>query len=131
MCAYDKAIFSALIVAIVFGVISPKIRIRIVMIPVAIATAVAPSLKLYAIVVVNEDAERFTMLFPIRMALSIFDELSVTLITIFARLFPSSAKERILILFTVVKLVSADEKKADKNNKIINTIICMAALVST
>ena len=25
----------------------------------------------------------------------------------------------------------ADEKKADKNNKIINTIICMAALVST
>ena len=26
---------------------------------------------------------------------------------------------------------NADEKKADKNNKIINTTICMAALVST
>ena len=81
--------------------------------------------------VVNAEAERFTMLFPIKIALNILEGSSVILSTFCAFLLPSSAKLRILILFTVVKLVSADEKNADNINKIINTIICMAALVST
>ena len=125
-------------VATVFGVISPKIKINSVIIPVAIATPEPPNSNEYTIVVVNAEAERFTMLFPIRIALSNFEGFSVILITVFARLFPSSAKERILILFTVVKHVSADEKKADNNNKIISTITCtivpcgfVAALGST
>ena len=71
------------------------------------------------------------MLLPIKIALNILPELSVIFNTILARLLPSSAKERIRILFTVVKAVSADEKNADNPSSINNTTICMAALGST
>ena len=71
------------------------------------------------------------MLLPIKIALSILWESSVIRSTRSARLFPSSASVRIRILFTVVRAVSADEKKAEKINKIIRKIICDMALAST
>ena len=80
--------------------------------------------------VVNAEAERFTILFPIKIALSILAELSVIFSVIFARLFPSSAKERIRILLIVVSEVSAEEKNADNPNRKIKITICMTALES-
>ena len=71
-----------------------------------------------------------TILFPIRIALSILPELSITLPTVIALLLPSSIRERILILLTIVKAVSADEKNADNNNKMIIIIICAILSVS-
>lgn len=68
--------------------------------------------------VVSEDTAIFTMLLPISMALNIFGELSRIFKIITALLFPSSASERIRILLTVVRAVSADEKNAERNSKI-------------
>ena len=66
----------------------------------------------------------FTILLPISIALNIFGELSKIFSSILALLFQASAKERIFILLTVVRAVSADEKNADiSNNKIITSII--------
>ena len=112
----------------VFGVISPKRRISTVRIPLAIATMEPP--KLYARLVVREAADRLTMLLPIRIALSILPESSVILSTVFARLFPSSAKLRMRILFTVVSAVSADEKNADSPSRISRIMSCVTSLES-
>lgn len=68
-----KDIESALMVAMVFGVTSPKISIKNVRIPVAIPAPVFPK-RWMAREVEMEDAERFTMLFPIRMADNIFPD---------------------------------------------------------
>lgn len=69
-----------------------------------------------------EDAERFTMLFPIRMADNIFPGFPVTCNTRAARLSPLSARVRIRIWFTVVRAVSDDEKNADRHSRIIIAI---------
>ena len=86
---------SFFIVAIVFGVISPKIKIRRVRIPVARPTKVlvffprpACDARLIANVVVREEAERFTMLLPINMALNIFSGFSIRASTLAAFLLP-------------------------------------------
>ena len=95
---------------------------------------VAPAPSCVAILVAsmvdNEEALRLTILLPIRIALSILDGLSVSSLTRQARLLPSSARLRIRILLTQVNAVSADEKKADKANKTIRTISCIASLES-
>ena len=74
--------------------------------------------------VVSDDAERLTMLLPIRMAESIFGEFSVTLSTFLAFVLPASARVLIRILFTVVRAVSEDEKNAESANSINKNIIC-------
>ena len=114
--AYAREIFVAFNVASVFGEISPKIRINKVSSPVAIPAPTLPSNRI-ASVVARDDADRFTTLFPINIADSIFAESSVTRRTHCARVSPSSAIVFILILLTVVSAVSADEKNADKSNK--------------
>ena len=106
---------SAWIVASVFGEISPKIKIKIVSIPVAIPAPRLPKRRI-AREVVRLDAERFTMLFPIRIALNILPESAVIFKTLAAFGFPSSANVRIRIWFTVVSAVSAEEKKAGSSN---------------
>ena len=63
-----------------------------------------------------------TMLLPISTALNILPELSIILATKAACLLPSSISERIFIRLTVINAVSADEKKAERNNKIIIVI---------
>lgn len=73
----------------------------------------------WARMVVSDDTAIFTMLLPIRIALSIFEELSRIFKIITALLFSSSARERMRILLTVVRAVSADEKNAESNSKII------------
>ena len=113
--------------AIFFGTISPKIRITTVRIPVAIPTE---SLIFIATIVIRDDAVRFTMLLPIRIALSILPYLSSMSIAVCACLFPSSARALSLTLFTVVRAVSAEEKKADKNTRISNENNCMTPSVS-
>ena len=55
----------------VFGVISPKRRITIVKIPLAIPTATLPNRSIVN-VVTKEDTAMLTMLLPIKMVLSIF-----------------------------------------------------------
>ncbi len=78
-------------VASVFGETSPKISMRNVRIPVATPAPTLPN-SLMASEVVSDDAERFTMLLPIRMAESIFGEFSVTLSTFLAFVLPASAQ---------------------------------------
>ena len=121
--AIARAMESALIVASVFGVTSPKIRIRKVSIPVAIP---APTLPKYCIVreVAREEADRLTILLPIRMAESILPESSVTRRTLSARLLPDSDRVRMRILLTVVRAVSDDEKNAESSSKSIKIISC-------
>ena len=120
---------SALIVAIVFGEISPKIKISSVRIPVARPAPTFPQ-SLMASDVARDDADRFTILLPIKIALSILPELSVMRSTHAALLSPSSASARIRIRFAVVRAVSAEEKKADKQSRITNTAIRNMELVS-
>ena len=126
---YFMAILSALMVAIVFGDTSPKIRIIKVNPPVAIP---APTLPHHSIAreVAREDADKLTILLPIKIALNILPESSVILSTRSACLFPSSAKVLIRIRFAVTRAVSAEEKKADRAIRIINAIIWTMSLVS-
>jgi hypothetical protein len=72
--------------------------------------------------VASEEAERFTILLPIKIVLSNLPGWSINFNTSAARLLPSSDKARILCLLTVVKAVSAEEKNPDKINKIIKNI---------
>lgn len=74
--------------------------------------------RFMAKVVAREDAERLTMLFPIKMELSIFVWLLISFKTNAAFLLPSSAIDFKRILFTVVRHVSAEEKNAENNNSI-------------
>ena len=116
-------------VAIVFGLTSPNIKMRKVRIPVAIPAPALPK-NFVARVVARDDADRLTMLLPIRMAESILPESSVTLSTLSARLLPASDKVRRRILFTVVSAVSADEKNAESRSnttKIISFAISPAS----
>ena len=110
--ANRNAIRSACIVATVFGVISPKIKIKSVRMPVAIPTILLPQMWV-ARTVAREDAYRFTTLLPIRIALSILLGSSMIFNTYSACLSPFSASVRTRILLTVVSAVSAEEKKAD------------------
>ena len=95
-----------------------------------IPTLVFPQSRI-ARMVAREEAEIFTILFPIRMAESIFTESSCIFVSILARLCPSSDKERIRILLTVVRDVSADEKKADNNSSKSKAIACIIVVEST
>lgn len=88
-----------------------------VSIPVAIPAPTLPN-KRIANEVAILDAERFTTLLPIKMALSILPESSVTFNARAARLLPSSASVRIRMRLKVVKEVSAEEKNAESSNKI-------------
>ena len=78
----------------------------------------------------REEADKFTTLLPINMALSICVFSSISLSTREAFLFLSSANDLIRILFTVVKQVSADEKKAESASRISKITICRASLES-
>ena len=116
--------------------ISPNIKTKIVIIPVAIPVialtlSLIPELfaSFIAKVVVREEADKFTTLLPINMALSICVFSSISLSTREAFLFLSSANDLIRILFTV-KQVSADEKKAESASRISKITICRASLES-
>ena len=65
-------IFSAFNMALVLGTISPNKRTRIVKIPVAIPTATFPHNSI-ANEVAREEALKFTILLPIKIALSILE----------------------------------------------------------
>ena len=71
-----------------------------------------------------EDADRFTMLFPIRIAESIFPESFVMRRTRSAFLSPFSESVRIRILFTVVNAVSEEEKNEESASSTSKLIIC-------
>ena len=78
----------------------------------AIPTYTLPNTRMVR-VVIREDADIFTILFPMRIVLSIFGESEMTFSRMIARLSPCSDRACILILFTVVMDVSAEEKKAE------------------
>jgi len=118
--AYFNAISSACIDATVFGTISPNIIINKVSIPTP--TLINMSLKRLCVkIVAIDEAAIFTMLFPISTVLSIFLELFSTLFKTIAFLFSSSTRVLSLILLTVVKAVSADEKNAENKSNTTNT----------
>ena len=129
MLLYTGAILSALAVAMVFGVISPKMRTTTVMIPVAMLTAELPKSDC-ATIVASAEAEMFTRLLPIRTALSILAEFSRILRTLAALLLPSSASERIRMRLTETNDVSADEKNDDRAISTTSATICIATLGS-
>ena len=81
MSIYSSDIFRLYLCAIVFGVISPKRRTTSVRIPVAIPTAALPK-AFVTNVVVRDDADILTMLFPIRIVLISLLEFSVTFRTL-------------------------------------------------
>ena len=76
----------------VLGVISPKSRTTSVSIPVAIPTDELPN-AFVANMVVSDDAEIFTILFPISIVLMSLLESSVTLRTRPALLLPLSDRD--------------------------------------
>jgi hypothetical protein len=127
--AIRSTIFSALIEDMVFGVISPNIRINSVSIPVASPTHLFPHMSI-AIVVVRADAERLTILLPISRALSIFVGSSISFKALLAPLTSSSARLLIRSLFIAVRAVSDPEKNADISNSINNITARAASLES-
>ena len=92
---------SLLIVAIVLGVISPKIRITNVSIPVAAAIYALPK-SFKASVVVSDEADRLTTLLSMSTALKSFDLFSKSLSAVAADLLPLSERSFKLISLTVV-----------------------------
>lgn len=80
--------------------------------PVAIPTYAFPRIFMVS-VVMREETDIFTMLFPINTVLSIFGESEIIFSRITARLLPCSARDCIRILFTVVIAVSAEEKNEE------------------
>ena len=72
----------------------------------------------------------FTMLFPIKIVLSIFPELEIIFSRIMARLFPCSAREWIRMRLAAVMDVSAEEKKADNSTRISMVTACIGTLES-
>ena len=78
---------SAFTVAMVFGVISPKMRTTKVSTPVAIPMYAPPNFETSD--VVRDEAERLAILFPIRIAESILDGFAINFSTNSAFLFPS------------------------------------------
>ena len=89
-----------------------------------------PAARWMAKVVVREEALRFTMLLPIRMAESILPGFSRMASSRDALAFPWSASPRSRTLLTVVRAVSAEEKKAESSNKMIRIMICRIELAS-
>ena len=67
---------------------------------------------------VADEYDTFAILFPIRIAESIFPLSLVTFKTLAARLSPFSAKFFMRILFTVTRAVSEDEKNAENVERI-------------
>ena len=94
-----------------------------VRIPVIKPTQAFPTIFIVS-VVARADAARFTMLFPIKIADSIFSDLSKTRSVFFARLLPSSARSWSWMRLTVVSAVSDAEKKAEPAKRITSITIC-------
>lgn len=103
-----------------------------VRIPVAIPTAILPQRSI-AKEVAREEALKFTMLLPIKMALSILEYWSKTPFNVCARRFPSSHNVRIFIRLTVERAVSEAEKKADNANRTskMNSLITVSGSINT
>ena len=101
----------------------PVIALTIVENPRLLASPIAKD-------VVSEDALRFTILLPISIELRSLVGSSTSLSTKAAFLTFSSAIDLMRILLTVVRHVSADEKNAEKTNRISKTIIREASLES-
>ena len=77
------------------------------------------SQNLYVSVVMREETDIFTMLFPIKIVLSIFPELEIIFSRIMARLFPCSAREWIRMrLAAVIGCLRKEEKKAGQQHRI-------------
>ena len=83
------------------GLISPKIRTSSVSTPVAAPTERLPNTFVEKIVI-SEDAERFTILLPIRIALSILPGLWMIRSTRLAAVLPSSMRVRSRMRLMVV-----------------------------
>ena len=110
--------------AAVLGVISPNTNTSNVSAPEPILIAHDPHICWKKMVVIDEAA-MFTMLLPIRIALSILSGFSFNVSTSFAFLLPLSANDLSRIVLTVVNAVSEDEKNADIASKIIIVINCI------
>jgi len=108
----NNATRSVSFAAIVFGVISPNINIKTVIIAVAITTPRDPNILTNRDVDI-EVAAIFARLLPTNIALNNFPESSVKELTNFAPLIPSSFIYLILILLKDISEVSDAEKNAD------------------
>jgi len=76
------------------------------------------------------DADRLTILLPISTVLRSLEPFSSMRRTRAAFLSPSSARLLIRALLHETKAVSAEEKKPDKNIRIISVTICMGPELS-
>lgn len=111
-----EAIVSLCLAAIVFGTISPKIIMLIVIITVAIPIPVFPN-KLMAKAVARLEAQLFTILFPIKIVVKSFDGLASNEVKVFAEGFLAFFKRRSCIFEREVHAVSEPEKNAEQQSK--------------
>ena len=85
-------------------------------IPAAIPAPIFPNISM-AMDVERDVREILTRLFPIRIPDSSYPGFSINRQRVRARLSPSSARTETLCGFTVVRAVSADEKKPERASK--------------
>ena len=119
--AINKATDSAFAFATIFGVISPNVRIRTVMIPVATATPALPNICVNSSVAM-EVARIFTTLFPINIVVIAAVKFLEMLYAVRARLSPFFAICFKRIIFTEEYAVSVDENSALKATSISKTM---------
>tara|TARA_Y100000310_G_scaffold131339_1_gene130566 strand:+ start:882 stop:1289 length:408 start_codon:yes stop_codon:yes gene_type:complete len=112
---------SAFCVANVFGVISPKTRMKKVITPVAIPTPADPNKSVKATVAI-EAAPILTRLLPIRIVMINLCGFCFILCSVSDPLLFCLSKELILIVLRDIKAVSIPEKKAEKNIRITKII---------
>ena len=130
LLATFRETFSGFLDAKDLGVISAKIKTKIVIIPVAIPTPLSPN-SFIAIEVANAEEPMFTTLFPTSIALNILLGFFTNLFIKLAPLTSSSTICLIRILLKDVKAVSEAENRADNPIKIINIINCIIVVEST
>ena len=129
MGAVFSAIDSAFEEAIVFGVISPKRRIKIVMIPVDIPIT-AESNNWAKTTVASDAAAIFTKLCPMRIVMINLWGFSLIFARVSAPFFFCFSRDFILILLRETRAVSIPEKNPERTKNSINNSIWFCNMLS-
>lgn len=120
--ATKRETLSAFCDAKVFGVISPKTRIKNVMTPVAIPIPLDPNSSVNMIVA-SEAAPIFTRLFPIRIVMINLCGFCLRRYKTAAPFFPCLTRDFTLIWLRDIRAVSTPEKNADSINRTTRIVI--------
>jgi hypothetical protein len=120
--AVNSAISVANFAATDLGIISPKVRIKNVIIPVAIPTPSGPNWLVIKNVIIADDPT-FTILFPIRIVIISFSGFDFSFFTKFIPVLPFLISASILASLREKNAVSEEEKNPER---IIETTIIVS-----